>query len=195
MAVSPPVLRLHTTGVSLSERSDDELMQLAAADLDEAYAALVRRYQATVRATCRRSCGSSALGDEIAQEIFVQLWCARRAYEPVGRFRPYLFTLVRNRCRNASRRVRETAPLADPLVSREPDPVDELLAAQRRRRVDECLAKLPDDQREAIALRFSAELDYAEIAHVAGRSEATIRSRVFLGLARLRKLLGKGDEP
>jgi RNA polymerase sigma-70 factor (ECF subfamily) len=170
-------------------------MQLAAADLDQAYETLVRRYQASVRATCRRSCGSYALGDETAQEIFVQLWRARRAYEPMGRFRPYLFTLVRNRCRTASRGARETVPFDDLLPSPNTGPVDELLAAQRRRRVAECLTKLPDNQREAIALRFSAELDYAEIARVAGRSEATIRSRVFLGLARLRKLLGKGDEP
>jgi RNA polymerase sigma-70 factor (ECF subfamily) len=56
------------------------------------------------------------------------------------------------------------------------------------------LAKLPGEQREAIVLRFSAELDYADIGRIAGRSEETIRSRVFLGLSRLRKLLGKGGE-
>jgi RNA polymerase sigma-70 factor (ECF subfamily) len=57
------------------------------------------------------------------------------------------------------------------------------------------VAKLPDDQRRAILLRYAAELDYDEIAEIVERPEATVRSRVFLGVARLKKLVGNWGRP
>jgi RNA polymerase sigma-70 factor (ECF subfamily) len=192
-----PAITLCRPDAPLTERSDDELMQLAGTDVVDAYAELVRRYQRSVRGVCTKLCGNHSQGDDVAQDVFLQVWRGRQAYAPLGKFPCYLFTLVRNACRNVARRptrvVGDLAP--DELPSAESGPLDELIAGQRRRRVLECIEKLPRAQREAIVLRFGSGLEYAEVAEVAGRTEATIRSRVFLGLARLRRLLGKGNEP
>ncbi|HXK18461.1 MAG TPA: sigma factor, partial [Polyangiaceae bacterium] len=56
------------------ERADDELMRLAAAGERPAFESLVRRHQARVRAYCARWCGNGSLGDDLAQECFVELW-------------------------------------------------------------------------------------------------------------------------
>ena len=54
---------------------------------------------------------------------------------------------------------------------------------------------LPTQLREAVLLRYDHALDYAEIARVVGRPEATVRSRVFHALKRLRRTLAVEEEP
>ena len=183
-----PVIPLRKPG--LADCSDDELMQLASAGLDEAFALLVRRHQGQVRGYCSRRCGGSAAGDDVAQEVFVELWRTRSRYEPRGRFRSYLYTIVQTRVLNAvQRRPREVELDHEiPLPGQE---LEAILAAERQRRLHQKLALLPSGLREALLLRFSAGLDYGEMAEVLERSQSTGRSRVFHGLLRLRKLLGK----
>jgi RNA polymerase sigma-70 factor, ECF subfamily len=187
---------------SLPERPDDELMQLAAAGVMEAFSVLVRRHEARVRNLCGRICGNAAEGDEAAQECFVKLWKLRAEYEPRARFEAYFYLLVRNHCRNRVREARRRTGLpSDRAAAPQPsselsdgchDPLQRLVDQQRRERLQRSLSKLSAAQRDAIVLRFSAELEYATIAELTGCSEATLRTRVFLGLNRLRKLLSKG---
>ena len=57
--------------------------------------------------------------------------------------------------------------------------------------MERLVSRLPPKLREAIWLRFAAELEYGEIAAIVDRSEEAVRTRVFNGLRRLRDLLGK----
>ena len=178
---------------SLDEHTDDELMQLASAGVDKAFAELVRRHQKDVRGYCGRCCGRTA-GDDVAQEVFLELWRTRERYEPRGRFRSYLFTIVHTRVLNAVRR----RPREVELVERVHLPggeLDAVLEAERARRLRLKLARLPDNLQQALLLRFAAGLDYEEMAEVLNRSQSTVRSRVFQGLLRMRKLLRKDREP
>jgi RNA polymerase sigma factor (sigma-70 family) len=175
----------------LSQRDDDELMQLACAGKQAAFACLVRRHQQLLRNYCARAAGNGALGDDIAQEVFASLYRARDSYVPNGRFRSYLFTIAARRCKNALRdgRVRREHRL---LTGSEPcareGSLDQLLSEERRRRLHELLASLPDAQRTAIQMRFSAGLAYAEVADAVGCSEPTARTRVHSGLSKLRSM-------
>ena len=87
----------------IGEADDDALMADAAVGNPAAYAALVRRHQGAIRAYCVRASGSQAIGDDVAQDVFLTLWNARAEYEPRGNFRSYLFTLARNACKNQIR--------------------------------------------------------------------------------------------
>jgi RNA polymerase sigma-70 factor (ECF subfamily) len=69
----------------------------------------------------------------------------------------------------------------------DPDQLDELLVRERRRRVVEALGGLSPRLREVILLRFEQGLDYADIAAIVGRPQATIRTRIFHGLKKLRE--------
>src|ERR1041384_2042164 len=84
-------------------RSDDELMGLAAGGDHAAYELLVRRHQARLRAYCGRWCGSAVLGDDLAQECFVEIWRRRSSYVAQGKFASYLFQIAANRCKNQRR--------------------------------------------------------------------------------------------
>jgi RNA polymerase sigma-70 factor (ECF subfamily) len=169
---------------------DDELMQRARGGDRGAYASLVRRHQRSLRAFCARWCGSESAGDDVAQECFVELWQQRESYEPQGKLKQYLFRIAANRCKNQRRRrARELTLVQGEPVAGGADGPEQIVARERRHRLGRGLARLPDSQREAILLRYSAELDYREIGELLGAPEPTIRSRVFLGLSKLRKLL------
>jgi RNA polymerase sigma-70 factor, ECF subfamily len=181
-------LRLCHPRAALESRDDDELMQLASAGAEGAFETLIRRHQAALRSFCARMCGPG-VGDEVAQEVLVALWDMRARYQPRGTFRAFLFTIARRRCQNERRAVsRSSYELDDGVREVDPEQLDALLARERRRQLEARLTMLSSEQREAILLHFAADLDYAEIAEVARRPVTTIRTRVFLGLRRLRAL-------
>jgi len=179
---------------ALPSRSDDELMRLSSAGMDDAFATLVRRYQGAVRGFCARFCGGPATGDDVAQEVFVELWRTRERYEPRGKFRAYLFLIAQTRCLNAVRRRRSEEELGQDLVQPGTE-IEALLDHDRALRVQKKLELLPRKLREALLLRYSAGLDYEEMAKVLARSPSTVRSRVFHGLLRLRRLFGEEGRP
>jgi RNA polymerase sigma-70 factor, ECF subfamily len=178
-------------------RSDDELMQLAAVGERTAYEALVRRHQGQVRAYCARWCGSSVIGDDVAQECFVEIWQRRASYVPQGKFKAFVFHVAANRCKNQQRAQGRERALTEARsrVPAEPPSSDRFALFERQERLQLELAKLSEPQREAVLLRYSAELDYAEIAGLLSVPEATARSRVFLGLMKLRRLLRVETKP
>lgn len=194
MSVADPVvLCLGKADTTLYESNDDDLMAFAGAGRKEAFEHLVRRHQRAVRNVCARLCGSVCLGDDLAQEVFVAAWQFRQAYEPRGRFQSYLFKIAINRCKNHHRdrsRRPQLTQACEPLAAGH-NPFDEVNSAEHRRCLNECLTKLSAEQRQVIALKYGADLDYAQIAQIVKRSEATVRSRAFLGIARLRRLIGK----
>ena len=186
------VIPLHRP--ALAERTDDELMRLASAGVDEAFAMLVRRYSGQVRGYCTRRCGGNGQGDDVAQEVFMELWRARGRDEPQGKFRSYLFTIVQTRTLNAVQRRPREVELTHEL-SLPGQELDAVLEAERVRRLHQRLSLLPRKLEEAVCLRYAAGLDYGEMAGVLQRSQSTVRSRVFHGLIRLRELLGKDRDP
>jgi RNA polymerase sigma-70 factor, ECF subfamily len=173
----------------VQDRSDDELMRLGTEGDDRAFEDLVRRHQEATRAFCRRFMGSAAAGDDVAQEVFLQLWKQRHRYRPEARFRAYLFTIARTRCLMAVRGLRRVgAPLDSAVLvaGEDRDQLGRLLERERHRTVDRAVAALSPKLREAVLMRFTSHLGYADIARAAGRPESTIRARIFLALERLR---------
>lgn len=172
---------------------DDELMHLAASGsshalASEAFAALLLRHERRVRNYCVKWCGNAARSDEMAQEVFVDLWRHRTEYQPAGRFEAYLFTLVRNRCRSDYRKVTVERKLetyeARPITG---DQLERLLDSERLQRLNEAVSRLPPKLREALLMRYGAGLEYAEIARVVEAPESTVRSRVFLAICQLKE--------
>lgn len=180
---------------SLPDRPDDDLMLLAAGGSTAAFETLVRRHAARVLAFTRRFVGDRHAGEELAQEIWISVWDHRDGYRPEGKFVVWLFTIARNRARNARRAMaRRPADIEADEALGDPSPseLDRLVAKERRARVDRALQNIPEQSREAILLRFGQELPYDALARALDTNESTARSRVFHGLRELRRRL-KGE--
>jgi len=136
-----PIVPPPRAASDLASRSDDELMTLAATGMLAAFGEIVRRYERQVRSLCRKVLGGDAPGDDLAQDVFLEIWrtCAR--YEGRGQFRSFLFTTTHNRCLNTTRRRLPTVPLetaveAHAAIGAAPDQIELLLAAERRQSMD-----------------------------------------------------------
>jgi RNA polymerase sigma-70 factor, ECF subfamily len=196
----PSIIPLHgATAAPLAERDDESLMALAAAECRAAFEVLVHRHLSALTSFCAKFVGSPRVGEELAQEVLLEAWAQRQRYVSRGKFRSFLFTLARNRCLNHLRderrhgRSRGQVPEDRPAGVVAPDQLDALIGEERRRRVREALLRLPAKLRETVLLRFDQGLDYAEVARIVGRPQATVRSRVLLGLRRLRAEVAGGD--
>ena len=127
------------------------------------------------------------------QEAFLAIWRGAARFVPErGKASTWILTLVHRRAvdlvRREQRRRAETLPEATPVAST-PAADDELWLRPERERVQGALAKLPDQQREAIELAYYGGFTQSELAERLGEPIGTIKSRMFTGLARLRDLL------
>lgn len=154
----------------------------------QAFARLVRAHQAMVFSLARHIVGVAAVAEEVAQEVFCQLFLH---LEQIVGERHLLFWLRQTATRRAldqwrRARLRRCLPLAEiaappaPASSRDPWLEQRLHAA---------LADLRPEQRAVIALRYQEGLEPGEIAALLGAPLLTIKSRLQRGLRRLRRAL------
>jgi RNA polymerase sigma-70 factor (ECF subfamily) len=124
-----------------------------------------------------------------------------RTDEPV---RPWLYSIVRNRCRDLLRRgrVRRSEPLEpEPdrwrpeLVDTQADPHREAERSELRRRVFAALGTLSPEQREILVLRDYQDLSYEEIATVLRIPKGTVMSRLHRARKALAAVLGLSPNP
>jgi RNA polymerase sigma-70 factor (ECF subfamily) len=196
VAVEPP------PDAPLRGRSDDELMILVRAGLAEALRVLAERHMGRLAGFCGKFLGDPPVGQEIAQQTWLQVWAHRASYQSQDRFTVFLYTIARNLCRNELRRRARLGSWLDgtahdthlaSVAADDPSHLDALLSRERSRELLRALAKIPEPQREAMLLRFDEELSYEEMAAVLGASESTLRSRVHHGLRALREAMGRSS--
>ncbi len=142
---------------------------------------------------CMAFLGSQAEAEEAAQEALIAAYDAMPSYRGEGSVRAWLFGIARRVCaRRVETRVRrenrlrlvgpeESAPGAEALLA----------ARQDAHRVRGALEQLKPTEREAVVLRFDAELSYAGIAQACGIDEPAARKRVSRALDRLRRALSE----
>ncbi len=192
LVVSPERSTLRLVSPELP-RTNEWLMSEASRGDRGAFHELVTRHLVTVRRFCARAAEPQA-ADELTQDTFTRLWQSRSRWRVGTPFLPFLFTIATNLCRNhhrsLGRRRRAMDVLADTPGAAPPSPAVALERKVEVARVQAALAQLPDPQREAVLLRFTADLDSDELGEALECNASTARSRVFFGLKRLRALLG-----
>ncbi len=157
----------------------DELARVArdAADGDPlAAAALVRATQADVWRLCAHL-GDRQSADDLTQETYLRAFGSLHRFEGRSTVRTWLLSIARRTCADAirSRKRRRLVLVGDDELLDRGDGVDRTGEGAA---VDDLLARLHPDRREAFVLTQLMGLPYAEAAEVAGVPVGTIRSRV-----------------
>ena len=180
-------------GRDLVHLSDEALLSLVAGSDDAALAELYDRFGGVAYGVALRILRDEALAQDAVQEAFLAVWrTADRFLAERARASTWILTLVHRRSVDLVRR--EQRRQAEALPESAPDQTtataeDELWLRLERERVQAALAKLPDQQREAIELAYYGGFTQSELAERLGEPLGTIKSRMFTGLARLRELL------
>ncbi|MCU1399384.1 MAG: sigma-70 family polymerase sigma factor [Acidimicrobiales bacterium] len=136
---------------------------------------------------------------DVAQEVFIRVWSHPDAYDPArGTLTRYLYLVTRgmsiDRLRSsASQGARDTNESIRSVAINE-EPVSAIIAQQREESMGRALAMLSQSQRDVIIAAFFGHLTYRQVAVRLGIPEGTVKSRIRLGLLRLRRELGRAEE-
>ncbi len=134
--------------------------------------------------------GDPARAQDVVQEVFLRLWRRPEAFDMRrGDLGPYLRVMARSRALDVHREHRATERIADRLRQRgdRVEAVADPRLAPDREDLRVALRTLPDGQREAVLLTYYAGLTAEEVARHAGVPLGTAKSRVRLGVIRLRE--------
>ena len=131
--------------------------------------------------------GDRALAEDLLADAFERALRARRRYDPKrGGARTWLYSIALNLLRDHVRRAAAEGRALERAAAGVGAGSDALAAVADRDAVQRALGTLPPDEREAIALRFGAELSVPEIAQVLGVPLTTAEGRVYRALRKLR---------
>jgi RNA polymerase sigma-70 factor (ECF subfamily) len=156
-----------------------------------ALADLYQRHAEHARAVAHRLLYDQAEAEDVVQDVFLTLWHRPHHFDPQrGTGRAWLLTVVRNRSRDhLRRRVQrdDVADLAEVLPDPEPvDALEELDAATRRDLLWRHVGSLPPEQAALIKRAYLKGQTHQEISAETGLPLGTVKSRIRLGLEKLR---------
>ena len=176
----------------LAHLSDEALVALVARSDEVALGELYDRFGRVAYGLARRILRDDALAEDAVQEGFLAVWRSASRFMPErSKASTWLLTLVHRRAVDLVRH--EERRRAEALDEREHAadvPSDEVVWLRyERERVQAALARLPDQQREAIELAYYGGFTQSELSERLGQPLGTIKSRMFTGLGRLRELL------
>ena len=140
-----------------------------------------------------RMLGAPEPAEEVAQDAFHAVWRRASSYRADrGSVRTWLLAIARNAAidwrRTKGRRVEREAAIDEAAELVEETHVDDrVIARLRAERVRAAIAALPDEQRVVLSLAFWSGLSQREIADRTGTPLGTVKSRVRLGMAKLRE--------
>jgi RNA polymerase sigma-70 factor, ECF subfamily len=201
------------TGFAMPAQPDpDAVLMLRVKRGDRAaFAELVEKYKQPVMNFVFRSLRDEIEAEDLAQNVFLQVYKSRSRYKQTAKFSTWLFTIARNLCLNElRRRSRHPAESIEETHAENEDqprqqyedksqlaPPETLLQGELAQKIEEALAELPENQRSAILLCRQDDLSYEEIADILDCSLSATKSLIHRGREtlkeRLKRYLKTGD--
>ena len=168
-----------------------------------AFAELVGKYQQPLFNFICRTLRDEAESEDVAQNVFLQMYKSRQRYQHTAKFSTWLFTIARNLCLNEiRRRSRHPAESIEENQAENEDqpqrqyedrktdlPVDNVLHGELAGKIEQAIAELPENQRTAILLCRQDELSYEEIAVILDCSLSATKSLIHRGRETLKEKL------
>ena len=180
--------------------SDERLVELALDGDEDAYGALVRRYQRRLTAFLGQLVGDIELARELSQEAFIRAWSALERFDPRYRFSTWLFRIAHNLGIDHLRRRRlQTVGLYRTdsdgdevevvVAALDKDPLGHLENRALAEELHQVIDNLRPEYRELVLLRHFGGLSYQEIAEFKEMPLGTVKNKLFRAHSVLRRAL------
>lgn len=131
----------------------------------------------------------SIAADDLVQETLMKAWKHQDSFQPGTNLRAWLYTILRNEFYSQLRKRKREVEDVDELYSSRVSAIAEQEGHVEMAELRAALAKLPDDQREAVILVGASGCTYEEAAEICNVAVGTIKSRVNRARAKLAALL------
>ncbi|HTI33555.1 MAG TPA: sigma-70 family RNA polymerase sigma factor [Miltoncostaea sp.] len=185
---------------NLARLADEDLLTLVERGDAEAFEVVYDRHARVAYSLAFRLLGERGAAEDLVQDAFLAVWRNAAGYTPArGSVRNWLLSIVHNRGVDRLRTLAAMARRRDALEQAElqrPDGVDaaelgvgRVMAGHLR----EELSRLPGDQFEVLKLAYYGGFTHHEIAEMLGLPLGTVKSRMRLGLERLRRGMGAAE--
>jgi RNA polymerase sigma-70 factor (ECF subfamily) len=186
---------------------DGEARQMEGLDLEnvidrargqdaEALGELYRRYVRRVFGLCRYMLDSRESAEDATSEVFLKLQRSIESYDGSIPFPRWLLRVAGNQCIDALRRRGrrlivevEDGAVVIAAAGSEPSPLGAVISAEERAKVRDTIARLPENYRVPLVLRYYSELTYAEIAQKLDLERNYVAALIFRAKQELRRRL------
>jgi RNA polymerase sigma-70 factor (ECF subfamily) len=187
---------------------DDEarLVDRLVARDERAFNTLVRAYERRVFALVLRMLGSRAEAEDLAQEVFVQVFKAIGSFRGESKLSTWIYRIAINLCKNRTKYLRvrhageeeelealhERVPMGEARranVAQIERPDEAMAGRQVERIVKEAILELEPSFRECLVLRDVEDLSYEEIGQITGLPAGTVKSRIHRARAQLKEIV------
>lgn len=166
----------------------------------QAYTAIVQKYQSRIRGYCVMTLRDASLADDAAQEVFIKAYQALERFQGKSSLSTWLYRIAVNHCMDMIRkRTRQKTESWDALLEREGEKMEALLTeteAQPQQADDEqkellnkLLASLSEKSRQMLILREVEGLSYQELAQTLNCSQDAVKARLKRTRQELSKLV------
>jgi RNA polymerase sigma-70 factor (ECF subfamily) len=201
-----PLLLAPWLDVPLPDELESKLVARLVAQDERAFNELVRAYERRVLALVLRMIGNRAEAEDLAQEVFVQVFKAIGTFRGESKLSTWIYRIAINLCKNRSKYLRvrhaddqqeleavaERVPLGEARranVGQVARPDEMMSGKQVEQIVQRAIVQLDPSFRECLVLRDVEELSYEEIEQITGLAAGTVKSRIHRGRAMLREIV------
>ena len=197
---------IRTPEQEAAQEALSRLVRLCRTGDPQAWQQLVVSQHRRIYAICYRFTGSATDAEDLTQEVFLKVYRNLASFDVErGSFQTWITTLARNLLVDHFRRTRleratdsldagytgddDGATQASQLADPHPSPEAHASGMELKVRIQQALAQLSPELREAVVLRDLEDMDYKEIAQVLRIPEGTVKSRISRGRGELARLL------
>jgi RNA polymerase sigma-70 factor (ECF subfamily) len=161
---------------------DIRLMLRVRDDEPEAFPLLVEQYQHRLVAVMNHVVGNAEEAEDLAQEVFLRVYRARKKYRPRSKFSTWLFTIANNLALGPR-------PAEQLVHDRGGGPTHRLQQTELAEVIRQALDGLNERQRVAVVLNKFEDMNYADIAEVMGLTTKAVKSLLSRARENLRTAL------
>jgi RNA polymerase sigma-70 factor (ECF subfamily) len=178
--------------------SSEHLIRTIALHRDRgAYAVLFARFSGRLKAFVMGRGLDEAQAEDLVQDAMLLVWRKAESFDPhKAQASTWIYTIIRNLRIDMARKAARAKPLPDNLWM-DNDVIasdDQMIADQNAKSVRQELSHLPKDQIEVVRLTFFEDLTQTQIAHALNLPLGTVKSRLRLAMARLRKFIDQRED-
>ncbi|WJM09151.1 RNA polymerase sigma factor [Paenibacillus sp. PK1-4R] len=180
--------------------NDEELIQEIREGSRAAMEVLVKRHYKSIFAYVYLKTGEYHTAYDLTQEVFVKMMNSLNKYQNTGQFSHWLLKIAVNHCRDYYRgrefkqQQRESELTEDAFPASEQQNVWNIFHKRfQNEQVMRAVLSLPDHQRDAVILNYYNGLKIREVAELTGTNESTVKSRIRLGITKLKEIIVGGE--
>jgi RNA polymerase sigma-70 factor, ECF subfamily len=181
---------------------NDRALLLRIAKQDQAaLSALYDRYARILYSVALRSLRSVEESEEVVLDVFSQVWRIADRYDASkSQVDTWLFMLARSRVLDRLRKIQRQTPATGAIIdlaeiqlpAKSVDLIEAAEVSEQQEQVRSVLSQLPPEQRTVVELAYYQGLSHGDIAQQTGMALGTVKTRIRLGLNRLRSGLSSG---